>query len=85
MKVLKKRTVTFRPDSSVKAMLAEVDSLISALELQTSLEDVINAALQSYLPPLIKQLRMTAESEDVRAKTLARAEAVLREEQRSDV
>jgi len=76
MKVLKKRTVTFRPQASVKAMLAELDSLLPLVKPEMTLEDVINAALQSYLPPLIKHLRMKLD--DARLKTLAKAEAFLR-------
>jgi hypothetical protein len=82
MQVLKKRICSFRPDSSVRAMLAEVDALITALELDVTLQDVINASLRQYLPSLIMTLRQTAASRDelLRQKTLREAEAVIRGE-----
>jgi len=63
-------------------MLAEVDALITALELDVTLQDVINASLRQYLPSLIMTLRQTAASRDelLRQKTLREAEAVIRGE-----
>jgi len=82
MQTLKKRICSFKPDSSIRAMLAEVDALITALELDITLPDVINAALRQYLPRLILTLRQTAANKDavLREKTLREAEAVIRGE-----
>ena len=60
-------------------MLAECEALISSLELDTTLEDIINAALQSYLPALITSLR-TRLSSTSREKILKKAEAVIKGE-----
>ena len=80
MKVLKKRTCTFRPQPSVKAMLAECEALISSLEMETTLEDVINAALQSYLPALITSLRTKLKSSRSHETILKKAEQVIKGE-----
>jgi hypothetical protein len=63
MKVLKKRTCSFRPTPEVKVMLVEAQALITALEYPLTLEEVINAALKAYLPPLILSLRKMSEGE----------------------
>ena len=76
--MLKKRICSFRPTSSVRAMLAECEALISALGMSMSLEDVINAALESYLPPLILNLRDRAQAE--RERIFEKAERVIRGE-----
>lgn len=64
---ISKRTISFRPESDVKIALIEVESLAEALEIPIKIDEIINAALKSYLPPFLKTLR---ESLSMREKEL---------------
>jgi len=81
MKVLGKRTSTFRPTPDVKVMLAEVNSLIVALDYPLTLEEVINASLRSYLPPLIVSLKRALKQQEkqVTLRAIREAETFIRE------
>ncbi len=54
---ISKRTISFKPESDVKIALIEVESLAEILEIPIRLDEIINAALKSYLPPFLKALR----------------------------
>ena len=56
-KILKKRKCSFKPTSTVRALLTELDSLLSLLEKNATVEDFINEALQIYLPETIITFR----------------------------
>ena len=64
---ISKRTISFRPESDVKIALIEVESLAEALDIPIKIDEIINAALKSYLPPFLKTLR---ESLSMREKEL---------------
>ncbi len=57
-----KRKISFKAESYNKIMLMEIETYFQALNLPISIDDVINAALHSYLPNLIKVLRSRADS-----------------------
>ena len=56
-KYLSKRKCSFKPTSTVRALLTELDSLLNLLDKNSSVEDFINEALQSHLPTVILTLR----------------------------
>ena len=57
MEIQKKRKISFKPASDIKAMLMEVENLIFLLGKNVSIEDVINSALRHYLPEIILNLK----------------------------
>ena len=82
MSVLKKRTCSFKPTSSVKVMLAEIEALITALDYPLNLEEIINAALQKYLPPVIISLReaLSKRKNEIALKAIKEAEKIFQKD-----
>ena len=56
-KYLTKNKCSFKPTPENRAMLVEIESLIHILNKPTSINDIINQALKSYLPTVIEVFR----------------------------
>ncbi len=76
---LGKRSVSFKPESSVRVMLLELETVINALRLPLTLDDVINSALRDKLPSILKVLRLKLSEAEQRlvVEALTEAETVL--------
>ena len=76
---LGKRSVSFKPESPVRVMLLELETVINALRLPLTLDDVINSALREKLPAVLKVLRLKLSEAEQRLviEALTEAETVL--------